>query len=554
DNFIVEARVSGINSDGYVDRATSDLKSYYASAGYFGNGNSLKFITFGGKEKTYLSWGGVDFDKVAADPQKYSRTYNDAGEYVDDEGVTQFYRNQTDNYTQTHYQLHFHQDLLSKNGYFLDFNAALHYTRGKGFYEEYRTGRAYKEYLLTSPDGSSKTDLIRQKWLDNDFYGGIFSVNFEKNRLKITLGGGANYYDGRHFGKVLWVRNAADDFDTPQDWYKNNSGKTDGNVFLKTNYKVIDNLTLTADLQYRGILYKMNGKDDKFDSEKNEMRDITQQHTFNFFNPKFGANYNFNRNNSIYASFSIANREPNRDNYTDAGVNDRPASERLFDTEVGYRFNNQYFTAELNLYNMQYKNQLILTGKTSDIGEPLTSNVADSYRRGAEISAGVKFSNLLSWNGNLSLSINKVKKFTEFVDSFDENWVQLPQDTISHTNTNISYSPNVVANSIFSFDCQGFNLQFISSFAGRQYIDNTQNKDRSIDPYFVNSVAVNYFWKMKKNNGIGFQLLINNLFNVEYSSNAYNYYTYFLAGQRNNEKRYFPQAGANLLFTTTVKF
>ncbi|MDR1653824.1 MAG: TonB-dependent receptor [Prevotellaceae bacterium] len=554
DKFIAEARVSGINSDGYIDRAASDLKSYYAAAGYFGNANSLKFITFGGKEKTYLSWAGVDLDRVAGEPQKYSRTYNDAGEYVDDDGVTQFYKNQTDNYTQTHYQLHFHQDLLRENGYFLDFNAALHYTHGKGFYEEYKTARKYAEYQLTSPDGSTKTDLIRQKWLDNDFYGGIFSVNFQKNTLKMTLGGGANYYCGRHFGKILWVRNAADDFVAPKDWYKNNSDKTDANVFLKTSYEIAENLTLTADLQYRGILYKMRGRDDKFDSNTEAMRDITQQHRFNFFNPKFGASYNFDRKSSLYASFSEANREPTRDNYTDAGANERPKSERLFDTEIGYRFNSQHFTAEVNLYNMQYKNQLILTGKTSDIGEPLTSNVSDSYRRGVEISAGVKCNDIISWNGNLSLSRNRIKEFTELVESYDGDWNWLGYKEILHKNTAISYSPNVVANNVFTFDYQGFNLQFISSYVGRQYLDNTQSSDRSIDPYFVNNVAVNYFWKMQKIDGIGFRLLLNNLFNVEYCSNGYNYYTYFLAEERVNEKRYFPQAQANILFTTILKF
>ena len=554
DKFVVEARISGINSDGFIDRAAADLKSYYASAGYFGNNNSLKFITFGGKERTYQAWNGVDLDKITENPLIYSRTYNDAGKYVDDQGITQFYKNQIDNYTQTHYQLHFHQNLLNSQQY-LDFNLALHYTQGNGFYEEYKTARKYKEYLLTSPDGSKKTDLIRQKWLDNDFYGGIFAFNFEnKNNLKITLGGGLNGYKGKHFGKILWVRNPAADFAAPQNWYNGRADKTDANIYLKANYEIFDKLTFTADLQYRGIVYKLNGTDDKFDDNTMKMRCLTQSHSFNFFNPKVGANYNFNKNNNVYASFSVANREPNRDNYTEAGENERPTSERLFDTEIGYRFASQQFTAEVNFYNMQYKNQLILSGQISEIGELLTVNIPKSYRRGIEISGGARLSDFLRWNGNITLSRNKIENFTEYVAAYDADWNYLPQKLIEHKKTDIAFSANIIANSVFRFDYQGFNLQFISSYVGRQYIDNTQNKERSIEPYFVNNVAVNYFWKMRKINGIAFQLLVNNIFNTEYSSNAYIYDTYFYDNQRINEKRYFPQAGTNLLLTTTVKF
>lgn len=554
DKFTVEARISGINSDGYIDRATSDLKSYYIATGYFGKTGSLKIITFGGKQKTYQAWNGVDLDKAATEPLRYWRTYNDAGEYVDDNGVTQFYKNQIDDYTQTHYQLHFHQNLLN-SAHYMDFNVALHYTGGKGFYEEYKTDREYKEYLLTSADGSQTTDLIRQKWLDNDFYGGIFAVNYEfKNNMRITLGGGLSNYNGKHFGKVLWVRNAAEHFVSPQNWYSGKSEKSEGNIYLKTNYKIIDKLTFTVDLQYRGIVYKLKGTDDKFDEHTMQMRDLTQKHTFNFFNPKTGINYIFNNKNSIYASFSVVNREPNRDNYTEAGENQRPESERLFDTEIGYRFASKRFTVEINLYNMQYLNQLILTGQTSDIGEPLTVNIPNSYRRGIEISGGVQMSGLLRWDGNFTLSRNKIKHFTEYVNCYDTDWNSLPQKTVEHTNTDIAFSANIITNSIFRFDYRQFNMQFISSYVGRQYIDNTQHTNRSIAPYFVNNVAVNYFWEMQKIHGIAFQLLVSNIFNTQYASNGYMYDTYFYDTQRIDQKRYFPQAGTNLLFTTAVRF
>lgn len=550
-----EGRVSGINSDGYVDRAFVDLKSYFFSAGYYGDNTILRFISLGGKEKTYQAWNGVDLDMVRANPLEYKRTFNEIGMYYDDEGNVQFYDNQTDNYTQIHYQLHWTQK-FSQN---LHLNMALHYTDGLGYYEDYKTERKYEEYGLT-PDtvggiARKKTDLIRQKWLENDFYGFTFSLNYNKERLQASLGGGANRYACDHFGKILWVR-YPNNFDADKDWYRGNSTKDDINIYAKANVEVFENFYASADMQFRYIDYQLKGEDDKYDAESGTMRDITQRHKFPFFNPKLGVTYKPSRNHNVYASFSIANREPNRNNYTDAGKDEQPTSERLYDTEIGYQFLSKKFSAGANLYYMKYKDQLILTGKISDIGEALTTNIPDSYRAGVEIIAGWKLSDNFKWDGNLTLSQNKILKFTERdVDVYDEDWNWTgTQDNYLGT-TDISYSPSVIANSIFTFNYKSFEAGLHSSYVGKQYFDNTSDNARAIDAYFVNNLSVKYTLPFKKYlQAVDFQFLVNNLFNAEYESNAYTWYSCYVGGERNNELRYFSQAGTNFLASLTFRF
>lgn len=552
--FALEGRISGINSDGFVDRAFSDLKSYYFSAGYFAENTSLKFVSFGGKEKTYQAWNGVDLEMLRLNPLEYKRTYNDIGKYVDDEGNVKFYDNQTDNYTQIHYQLHWIQKLHAN----LHLNAALHYTDGIGYYEDYKTGRKYYEYglepAIVNGTTLSKTDLIRQKWLESDFYGLIFSLNYKKDKLEASFGGGMNRYLCDHTGKVIWVRHP-NNFDPRKNWYFNQSTKDDANIYLKANAELIENFFATADLQYRYIYYDMNGQDDKYDGAAGTMRDITQAHDFHFFNPKFGLMYKPNSRNDIYASFSVANREPNRNNYTDAGESDRPTSERLYDLETGYRYQSSRFSASANFYYMKYKDQLILTGKISDIGEPLTSNIPDSYRMGVELIAAYKFSDLLRWNGNMTVSRNKILNFTEEVENYAADWSDLPPWVNHFEKTDIAYSPSIIANSIFTFSYNNFQADIYSTYVGKQYIDNTGNDTRSINPYFVNNLSLSYSHPLKKYlKSIDIQVLINNIFNVEYETNGYVWWTYYLDGQRMNELRHFPQAGTNFLISTTFKF
>lgn len=549
DRWAFDARLSNITSDGYIDRAWVDMKSYYFSGGYYGKKSTLKFITFGGNEKTYQAWNGVSAENLLV-----NRRYNEIGYYIDSEGKDAFYDNQTDNYNQTHYQLHWLYQLNPD----LNLNVSAHYTRGIGYYEDYKQDRKYLEYGLTPAvvDGVtlSKTDLIRQKWLDNHFGGITWSLNYLRQNYSATLGGAVNRYDGDHFGKVIWVRNAQG-LDIGDDWYRNNGVKDDANIFGKISSEVFNNLFLNVDLQYRYIDYKMTGRDDKYDKNAGLMRDITQHHTYHFFNPKVGATYSLSKNNDLYASFSIANREPNRNNYTEAGENERPTSERLYNTEFGYRFKSAGFSFEANVYNMKYKNQLILTGKISEIGELLTTNIPDSYRRGVEVSAAVKITDWLKWDANVALSQHKIIDFTEQdVDVYDADWNWIDSQSNELGTTNIAYSPNVVANSMLTFKQNQFECGLISNYVGKQYIDNSSDDARSIPDYFINNLSAQYSLKLKNMKSIDFRVLVNNIFDVKYVSNGYVWYTYYLDGNRENDLRFFPQAGINFLAGITFKF
>lgn len=548
--FSFDARLSNVTSDGYVDRASVNLKSYFFSAGYFTDKTTLKFLTFGGNEKTYQAWNGVDSEIM-----KIHRTYNELGEYTDNAGNIQYYNNQTDNYNQTHYQLHWLQELNAK----LHLNATAHLTRGIGYYEEYKKDRSYPEYGLIPAvvDGKTleTTDLVRQKWLDNYFYGATWALNYEAKKLNASIGGAVNRYDGDHYGRVIWVRNA-NNLDMSKDWYRSNSTKDDANIYAKLNAELMTGLFASVDLQYRYINYRMAGTDDKYDEDNNAMRDITQTHQYNFFNPKFGLTYKLNKQNDVYASYSISNREPNRNNYTERAKNEKqPTFETLYDTEAGYRFQSTVFSAEANMYYMKYRNQLILTGKISEIGELLTTNIPDSYRAGIELTAGVKINNWLQWDGNVTLSQNKIQNFTEEdVDVYDAEWNWIDSQDNHLGKTDIAYSPDVVANSIFTFNFKLFEIGFYSNYVGKQYFDNTSNDERSIDAYFVNNLSLKYALPLRKMKGIDFQVLVNNLFNAEYETNAYTWYSYYLDGKRINESRFFPQAGINFLASVTLKF
>lgn len=546
DRWAFDARLSNITSDGYIERAWVDMKSYYFSGGYYGKKSTLKFITFGGNERTYQAWNGVSSDYLST-----NRTYNELGEYQDINGDTLYYNNQTDNYNQTHYQLHWNQVLNDE----LFFNASVHYTKGKGFYEEYKTGRYYDEYGLT-PDTINgavqpTTDLVRRKWLDNHFGGLIWALNYQNNNVNASLGGGVNRYDGDHFGKVIWVKNAQQ-LDPDHEWYRSHSVKDDANIYLKTNVGFWEKFTATVDLQYRFIQHTMKGQNDKFDWDTFSMRPLDISKTFHFFNPKLGLTYQLNKSQDIYASYSVANREPNRNNYTDAGKDEHPVSERLFDTELGYRIKSERFVAGVNAYYMKYKNQLVLTGKVSEIGEPLTSNVDNSYRAGIELVAGMKIISGLRWDGSLTLSQNKILNYTDvaYVDYNPDNQVKT-----FHKSTNIAYSPDVVFNSAFSYLYGNLEAGFSSQYVGKQYLDNSSDSEKAIDRYFVNNISVRYSLPIKNIRSIDFLLMINNVFNERYETNGYAWSQFYSGdAKRYNFKYLFPQAGINFLAGITFKF
>lgn len=535
-HFVFDARYTKISSDGFIDRASANMDSYYASAAYYGQTTKLKFQTFGSSEKTYQAWTGIPSYMLDE-----NRTYNPCGEYVEN-GETKYYDNQTDNYNQQHYHLMLTQ--LLGNGW--DLNATLHYTRGKGYYEDYKADAKFSSYKLPSfidAEGQEvkRSDLVRRKWLDNHFYGVVANTTYTADRLQLTMGAAASRYNGDHYGKVIWAKNAQN-LPVDHEYYRSKGDKTDYNAFAKANIHLLDGLNGYIDLQYRGIHYTIKGEDDKAG-----MLDITKN--YNFFNPKVGLNYTINEKHSTYASFAVANREPNRNNFTEAAANERPTHETLYDYEAGYKFASSIFQAGVNMYFMDYTNQLILTGKISEIGEALTSNIKDSYRMGIELSAAVQPLSWLHWSGNATFSRNRIKNFTEFVDDWDTG-----EQREQHLgDVNIAFSPDVIANSNFTFIYKNFDASFMSTYVGKQYIDNTSSNDRKINPYFVNNLQLGYTFKPSFMKEIRVDFAVNNIFNAKYETNAW-VYSYYEGGERKKDDGYFTQAGTNVMGRVVLRF
>ncbi|MDF9830870.1 TonB-dependent receptor plug domain-containing protein [Parabacteroides sp. PF5-6] len=544
DHFVVDARYSHVRSDGFIRRASADMHSYYLSAAYYADNTLIKFQTFGSNEKTYQAWTGVPSYLLDTD-----RKYNPCGEYKED-GVTKYYDNQTDNYRQQHYHLMLNQRL----GNYWNMNVTLHYTPGEGYYEDYKAGAKYKSYKLPNyidPEGNEqkKTDLVRRKWLESDFYGGIFGLNYLQENLHATLGGGINRFVCDHFGRVMWMK-AANALPQPDyEYYLNTGKKLDYNLYVKANYRLSPTLNAFLDLQYRGIDYTIRGSDDKAGDN------VQVDKQWNFFNPKAGLNYQKNGHNA-FASFAIANREPNRDNFTEAGPDERPTHETLYDYEAGYSYTHPAFQLGVNLYFMDYNNQLILTGQISEIGEALTSNIKDSYRAGIELTAGAKIADWLHWNGNATFSRNKIKNFTEVIENYDADWNPIEgQEVLRNAlgTTNIAFSPEITANSIFDLNWKAFSASFISQYVGRQYMDNTSSKSRSIDPYFIHSLRIGYTFTPAFMKEIALDVTVNNLFNAEYETNGW-VYSAMVGGERYTEDGYFTQAGTNAMIRVAFRF
>jgi len=553
DHFTVDVRLSKVSSDGFIDRASSNLKSFFVSGGYYDENTVIKLNVYSGFEETYQAWWGVPsvrLDNDLAGMQQYydhwlyseeetqdminsdSRTYN----YYT-------YPNQVDNYQQDHYELHFSHKLSP----YLNLNASAYYTYGRGYYENYKTDAYLPDYLIT-PIVAGNTifetgDLVNRKWLDNDFYGLTYSLNYSKNKYDVTLGGAASNYDGHHFGNVIWAQYLGDT-EPDHEWYRSKGDKNDYNIFLKYNLQASEKLNLYADVQYRWISYTITGIDD-------DLRDISQKHNYSFFNPKLGIFYQLASNQNLYLSFAVANREPNRAALVDypAGY-EPPVHETLRDWELGYNYSSSTFTFGANYYYMCYKNQLVLTGQINDVGAPIMVNVDKSYRTGIELQAAVRISEMLQWSGNATFSMNKIKNFTEYVD----NWDTWGQDAFELGTTDLAFSPNIVANSQFSFSPgKDFTLAFISSYVGKQYIDNTSNEDRRINAYFVNNIQASYHFRAPVFDEIVLHAMVNNLFNSMYESNAW-IYSYILDGERYKMDGYFPQAGINFMVGADFKF
>ncbi len=535
-----DARFSKINSDGYIDRAFADLTSFYATGGYYGQSTLIKAVVFTGTEQTYQAWDGVPSYILDT-----NRTYNGLGKYTDADGQVQYYDNQTDNYKQSHYQLFWAQE-ISHNW---NFNMALYYTRGKGYYEEYKENEPFYKYGLDDVTiGDSvftSTDLVRQRWLDNDFYGVNFAFNHDDHkRLNLNIGGSYSYYDGGHFGEIIWSEIAAG-LGKDYRWYENTGRKNDFNMYTRANYQLSEKLNIYGDLQFRRIDYRINGID-------NDLRDISQTHFYNFFNPKLGLYYEFDQGSKAFVSIAVGNREPNRSTLVDANPEKPyPVHETLTDFEAGYQFRSTRVSLAANLYFMKYKNQLVLTGMINDVGDPVMENVPDSYRTGAELAIGFNIRNNLNRNVNTTPSKNIIRNFISYTDNWNI-WPEQITDTIG--TTEIAFSPAWLLNSTLDYEPLKFlHLVLYSKYVGKQYIDNTSSNDRSLNAYFVNDLLIYYSLHPKFMKEIIFSLKVNNLFNAKYETNAW-VYRYYYEGSHNVIDGYFPQAGINFMAGIALKF
>ncbi len=563
DKFAIDGRLSRISSDGFIDRAWSDLKSYFLSASYYGGESLLKFNLFSGEEHTYQAWYGVPEVKLYG-------TREDVLEYIKNNWITgedsanlvnanprtynpYLYDNETDNYNQTHYQLIYSREI----GQNWHFNAALHYTRGEGYFEQYKKNQDFITYgidtLFIGEEVITNTDAVQRQWLDNDFYGATYSLRYQKNSLNLTLGGAWNQYDGDHFGTLIWAEFASDS-DIRERWYDNNALKTDMNIFAKADYQLTGKLNFYGDIQFRQINYKMKGVDDYLDENLKPM-DITQNHHFDFFNPKFGLFYQINQYQNAYFSYSVGHREPTRSNYLDAvPYKGEPEAETLFDYEMGYKFAAQKVLAGINFYYMDYDNQLVSTGKLNDVGSPIMTNVDKSYRLGVEFIGGIKLFEKLQWDFNLTLSRNKILNFDEYIVKYAPDFSFDGYLINQHQSTDISYSPEIIASNMISVEpFKNFKINLMSKYVGEQYFDNTSSEERKLDAYFVNDLRFDYLITPKFMKAVNFQLKINNLFDVDYENNAYGG-NYRYNGTEQTWAYYFPQAGIHFLAGISVKF
>ena len=519
----IQGRLSNIGSKGYLDRASTKLNSYFLQAGWFGDNTMVKFITFNGVEETYHAWNYTSKYEQAL----YGRTYNSCGEYYDEEGNTRYYDNQTDNYHQQNYQLIWNQRLSDV----LNLNAALHYTRGDGYYEEYKRKRTLLEYDLDPLETWAKSDLVRQKKMVNDFYGVVASLNYNnRQNLQATLGGGWNKYDGDHFGYVTWVKSPVAALLPNHKYYDDNTKKTDFNVYGKVTYDFVPGLNAYVDLQYRHVGVKMVGPTDEINWDTNKRIVYDMKESYDFFNPKFGLNYDITSNHKVYASYAIAHKEPTRNNFQNSlnAELDQPKAERLNDLEVGYKYQSQLFTAGANLYWMDYKDQFVLTGEIDKIGEAITRNVPDSYRLGVELEAALKPIDWFRWDVNATWSKNRVKGIT----------VQLMDGGVADLgNQPLAFSPDFILNNILTFSYRGAKASVQSQYVSEQYMTNTgfksyQTHDDNgqlvdvgmmLDGHFTTNVDLSYNFQLPK---LGIKdvtvgLTLYNLFSAKFDNNGW---------------------------------
>jgi len=515
--FTIDGRVSSIRSDGFIDRANSDLKSFFLSTTYWGEKSSLRLNVFSGKEKTYQAWYGVPEEFL-----KTNRTYNPAGT----EKAGEPYDNQTDNYTQTHYQLFYNKNINSQ----WKWNTAFYLTTGKGYYEEYKAGVDFLEYNI---DVTGKTnvpaDLVRRRWLDNNFYGQIAALSYVDSLNDLTIGGGWSVYNGLHFGTLpyLDLRFAPADY----RYYDNDAIKREMNSYVKWERKLTKRFKSFIDLQYRFVNHEMNG------FTKNT--DLEIERKFNFFNPKMGLTYQ-SKNIFYYTSIAVANKEPNRDDF-EASATEQPRSEQLVDLETGFEFKRPKYAINANVYYMNYKDQLVLTGKINDVGAYTRTNVPKSYRAGLELQFKYSFNKYFNSSYSITYSQNKIEAFTEYIDDYD----QFKQVAIQHKNTNIALSPSLITNRTFNWKPNDkLSVFWTTKYTSEQFLDNTQNKDRKLDAFFINDLNAQWTVMNKRKFTMLLQVYANNVLDVQYAPNGYTF-SYFYDRTLTTSNNFYPMAGRN---------
>ena len=551
-HWTIDARISHIGSDGYIDRASSKLWSYLGQVAYSNAGTSLRLLAFGGKEETYMAWDYASRE----DMEKYGRRYNPCGEYTATDGAKAYYPDQKDYFTQHHFQLHLGQEITRH----LRLTATLFYTKGDGHYDQYKTRRTLVEYGLApfvDAEGNTieKSDLIRLKFNDNDFVGGNATLNYTRGRLETVLGGGVNNFHGRHFGQIKWVRNYLGAIDPLQQYYNNTGNKFDANIYGRANVSLSREFSAFADLQYRHINYRIDGVSDNYDWNTGAMAALDIHRIYDFFNPKVGINFSDGRHHRAFASWSVAHKEPVRDNFTDGDRSHDPRPERLFDYELGYTYSHSLFTAGVNLYYMDYKDQLVLTGQLSDTGNPLSVNVPESYRMGIELQAALKPCKWFDWQLNATFSRNRIKNFVEYI--YEDEWTN--PITRELGTTTIAFSPSVLFNNAFNFHWRGLDASLQSHYVSRQFLSNAQSREQMLDAYFVSDLNLGYsFGSVLGLRELRLGLSVYNIFNEKYENNGYAGAGYTVG--ENGEKTiyryagYAAQAPTNVLATVTVKF
>ena len=552
--FSTEGRLSIISSDGFIDRATANLKSYYFQAGYFGDKTILRAMVFGGREVTYQSWYGVPESRIRNDREGMEFTaltegWNDEQlNHLLRSGTRTFnfytYENQVDSYGQDHFQLHgAHQ--FTEN---LTANLSLHRTRGSGYFEEFRPSENYSDYglnnIIINGESTLSGKLVRRRWLGNTFYGATWSLIYDKNKLQSVLGGGWNQYDGDHFGEVIRIGPSLTSYRS-NPYYFNNGLKKDFNIYWKLGVDFTDNLNLFTDLQYRDIRYDAGGTE-------NDGNEFSFDLTYHFFNPKAGFTWKINSKTQGYGSVAVGRREPAREDLINA-LPEAPKPENLTDLETGIRYKAEKFQLGTNVYYMSYKDQLVLTGALNDVGAYIRTNVPKSYRLGLEFDGGWRVNSKINWTGNVTLSENKIINFTEVAYDYGEAFDRFEERRTNFNKTDISFSPGIIAGSQWRFQVLGNGeVSFLSKFVGKQYLDNTSNESRKIDPYLVNDLRLGWRFQTRFTKELSLNVQVNNLFNKLYSSNGYTY-GYFGGATEYRQNYFYPQAGRNFMLMVTAK-